>query len=78
MAGRGVCCVVPRVRIGSGTFVLSCSPRIIVASLSLCVWWHDAMRDGEGGACYEWRWGVCPVLFFPIPFTVFAVTSLLV
>nr|DAK21399.1 MAG TPA: Stage II sporulation protein [Caudoviricetes sp.] len=41
------------------------------------------MRDGEGGACYEWRgvWWcveVCLVLFPPIPFVVFAVTALLV
>ena len=75
-----VCAVMPRVRIGSGTFVLSRSPRIVLASLPFCVWWHDAMRDGGGGVCYEWRGVWNCVLFYSssFPFTVFAVTVLLV
>lgn len=72
--GGGVCCGVPV--FGLGLARLSCSFRIVLAFLLLCVWWHDAMRDGEGGACYEWRGG--PVLLFIIPFSVFAVTALLV
>jgi hypothetical protein len=70
MAGGAV---MPRVRIGSGAFVLSCSPRIILASLPLCVWWHDVMRDGgvvrvmNGGV---WCVGLRLVPLSPIPFAV--------
>ena len=67
----------PRVQVGSGTFVLPYSLRIILASLPFCVWWCDAMRDREGGVCYEWRGvGLCPVLFLFFPFIVFTVTVL--
>ena len=76
MAGA-VCVVMPRVGSGLASsccpapLVLSCSPRVILVSLPLCVWWHDAMRGGEGGVCYEWRgvwvWGC--VLFCSSPFS---------
>lgn len=82
-----MCGVLPVFGLGPPLHVVPVSPMLFCSLLYClvfllsCVWWDDAMRDGEGGVCYGW-WvcdvvGLCPALLFSSLF-VFSVTALLV